>query len=104
MGQQYCSKTLEVMKKLVIVLSLFAFVYIARHISLLLHNLSPSLEVVEREIPMTNLEVKQAGYQVKANRSYYRKVVYEERRQTKGLHVEVQRDTTSNAVVYEEDK
>lgn len=92
------------MKKLIIVLSLGAFVLAIRHTSLLLHNLSPSLEVIEHKIPMSNLEVKQAGYQIKDKRDYYRKIVYEQRRQTKGLRVDIQRDTTSDAVYYEDNE
>jgi len=92
------------MKKTLIVLSLLAFVYMVYTASLLLHNLSPSLRVVEDRVRMPNMEAKRMGYTIRDNREYYRKIVYEERRQTKGLSLEIRRDTTSNEVFYEDQK
>lgn len=90
------------MRGIIIFLSLCAFTLIIHHASVLMHNLSPSLRVVQKRVPMNNMDARQLGHQIKEGRSYFRNIVYEERRQTKGLIVDIQRDTTSSDVVYED--
>ena len=92
------------MKGWIVFFSLCALVFLIYHTSLLLHNLSPSLRVVEEKIDISNIEAQQMGYPISEKRKYFRTVVYKEHKQTKGLRVVVRRDTTSNGVYFKDDE
>jgi hypothetical protein len=92
------------MKGWMVFLALCAFLWSVVHISKLVHNISPSLRVVEDKVDMSNIEAAAQGRTITADRQYFRKIVYKETKQTKGLTVEVIRDTISNEVFYNEDK
>lgn len=92
------------MRALLILATLVLLTWAIYHTSVLIHNFSPSLRVVEEKVDMTNIEAAERGNIIAPNRQYFRKIVYKEIKQTKGLRVEVTRDTISNEVFYNEDK
>lgn len=92
------------MKGWLIFLALCAFAWSIVYVSTLLHNISPSLRVVESKERMSNVEVEKRGYTVSANRKYFRKVTYKERKQTDWFIVRVTRDTIDSHIYYTQDE
>lgn len=88
------------MRTLIVCLSLLVITIVIHRSFVLLDNRTPSLRVVEKKIDVSNVEARQLGYPIIKGREYFRKIVYEEQTQTKGLRLVITRDTTSNSVHY----